>query len=297
MKVMVITLVPILAVVALILVNEGDDSLTDRLSMLAYDNKVLNSRMDKLESQLSELKDRVDVIENRGDGIENRRDVIGSLSTGIYTDLTSMNDNNYKVVPHVNEILASNVELMNKRFILPYEISVSTADCDAAAYYSYKSKSIVICSSTLDYLSRYTDRVEDLEAIDKNIRFILYHEAAHMLIDVYGIPVIGREESAADTFAIMTMLEYDGYESIEHVIRFYDVVREDRHVIASISMKYWDEHMLFAQTYYDMLCLTYGKYDIVSYRELLHDRAESCRYEYLRQKQALEELFGKYIRG
>ncbi len=290
MKVMVITLVPILAVVAVILVNEGDDSLTDRLSMLAYDNKVLSSRMDKLESQLSELKDRLDGIENRGDGI-------GSLSTGIYTDLTSMDDNNYKVVPHVNEILASNVELMNKRFILPYDISVSTADCDAAAYYSYKSKSIVICNSTLDYLSRHADRAEDLDAIDKNIRFILYHEAAHMLIDVYSIPVIGREESAADTFAIMIMLEYDGYESIEHVIRFYDAGREDRHDIAPISMKYWDEHMLFAQTYYDMLCLTYGKYDIGSYRELLHDRAESCRYEYLRQKQALEELFCKYIRG
>ncbi len=289
MKVMAITLVPILAVVTVILVNEGDDSLTNRLSMLAYDNKVLSSRMDKLESQLSELKDRLNGIENR--------DSIEPLSTGIYTDLTSMDDNNYKVVPHVNEILASNIELMNKRFILPYDLSVSAADCDAAAYYSYKSKSIVICSSTLDYLSRYAYRAEDLEAIDKNIRFILYHEAAHMLIDVYSIPVIGREESAADTFAIMTMLEYDGYESIEHVIRFYDMVREDRYIITPASVKYWDEHMLFAQTYYDMLCLTYGKYDIVSYRELLHDRAESCRYEYLRQKQALEELFGKYIRG
>jgi len=288
----VITLVSILAVVALMLVNKGDDSLTNRLSMLAYDNKVLSSRMDKLESQLSELKDRLDGIENREDGIES---LSTGISTSIYTDLTSI-DNNYKVVSHVDEILASNVELMNKRFILPYDISVSVADCDAAAYYSYKSKRIVICTSMLDYLSRYAYSAEDL-AIDKNIRFILYHEVAHMLIDVYSIPVIGREESATDTFAIMIMLEYDGYESIEQVIRFYDVVREDRHVITPTSIKYWDEHMLFAQTYYDMLCLTYGKYDIVSYRELLHDRAESCRYEYLKQKQALEELFGKYIRG
>jgi len=289
MKVMAITLVPILAVVvAIILVNGRDDSLTNRLSMLAYHDKVLGSRLDKLESQLNELKDRLNSRENR-DGVE-------SLSKSVNTDITDIDDNNYKAIPHFNEILASNVELMNRRFILPYDLRVSTADCDAAAYYSYKSKSIVICSRTLDYLSRYAYRAEDLDAIDKNIRFILYHETAHMLIDVYSIPVIGREESAADTFAIMTMLEYDGYESIEHVIMFYDTVREDRHTVIPTSVKYWDEHMLFAQTYYDMLCLTYGKYDIGSYKELLHNRAESCRYEYSRQKDALEELFGKYIR-
>jgi len=40
-----------------------------------------------------------------------------------------------------------------------------------------------------------------------NMLFVLLHEAAHGLISDLGLPVLGREEDAADAFATVTMLE------------------------------------------------------------------------------------------
>src|SRR5688500_8264287 len=39
-----------------------------------------------------------------------------------------------------------------------------------------------------------------------NMLFVLLHEAAHGLISDLGLPVLGREEDAADQFATVTML-------------------------------------------------------------------------------------------
>src|SRR6476660_3544236 len=40
-----------------------------------------------------------------------------------------------------------------------------------------------------------------------NMLFVLLHEAAHGVISDLGLPVLGREEDAADAFATVTMLE------------------------------------------------------------------------------------------
>src|SRR5207244_9593581 len=40
-----------------------------------------------------------------------------------------------------------------------------------------------------------------------NMLFVLLHEAAHGLISDLGLPVLGREEDAADAFATVEMLE------------------------------------------------------------------------------------------
>jgi hypothetical protein len=36
---------------------------------------------------------------------------------------------------------------------------------------------------------------------------VLLHELGHVIIDEMKLPVLGREEDAADTFAALTMLE------------------------------------------------------------------------------------------
>src|SRR5262249_11780883 len=40
-----------------------------------------------------------------------------------------------------------------------------------------------------------------------NMLFVLLHETAHGLISDLGLPVLGREEDAADQFATVTMLD------------------------------------------------------------------------------------------
>ena len=39
-----------------------------------------------------------------------------------------------------------------------------------------------------------------------NTLFTIYHELGHGLVDLLGLPVIGREEDAVDGFAAVTMI-------------------------------------------------------------------------------------------
>ncbi len=291
------------------------DSVMNRISMLMYENSLLKGKIDELESQLMELKDlysyryKADVEEGamREKVREDNTSMLGQDSISVdvrdnasisYGSASNANGFILNTYAEVSSIIMDDASMLNDIFPLPYDVKIGIDDsssCNVAAYYSSKEKSITICYSTLKYFIDYAKKVsgddaERLEIVDANIKFILYHEVAHALIDAYNIPIIGREESAADTFAILMMLNNNDKE-IQHVIRFYDTVREDKPVSSNIA--YWDEHMLFAQTYYDMLCLAYGKdsnaYSM--YKDLLNDRAERCKYEYDKQVNAFNTLF------
>ena len=49
-------------------------------------------------------------------------------------------------------------------------------------------------------------RRERIEFVAGNVLFAMAHEVGHMLISELGLPVLGREEDAADTFAVMNLL-------------------------------------------------------------------------------------------
>lgn len=52
-----------------------------------------------------------------------------------------------------------------------------------------------------------TERAETIEFAVNNSLFTLYHEVAHLLIDKLGLPVLGREEDAADNIATWILLQ------------------------------------------------------------------------------------------
>ncbi len=338
----------------LIIASESNSNIMNRLSMLMYENRVLSSKIDLLESKISDLNERYKDISNNiydtnslyGIDGKSKGEEREDTKNNANTDANSYNDHEYTitnnsnknlsgkfVLTYVNDIdnreikdmLTHEINLLNKRVVLPYDVKViieyDSSKCKSiAAYYSNSKKSITLCYSTLEYFIDYAKRIsndnyEKLNIVNANLRFIIYHEVAHALIDAYRLPILGREESAADTFAMLMMLndynndsnannnsgnisKNNSYSSsyIDHVIRFYDTVREDKYVNANSKVGYWDEHMFFAQTYYDMICLAYGKdsnaYSM--YRQLLHDRASRCAYEYNKQADAFNKLFKLY---
>lgn len=52
-----------------------------------------------------------------------------------------------------------------------------------------------------------TERAEAISFAVNNSLFTLYHEVAHLLIDKLGLPVLGREEDAADNIATWILLQ------------------------------------------------------------------------------------------
>ena len=50
-------------------------------------------------------------------------------------------------------------------------------------------------------------RIDRVEFVAGNTLFVLLHEMGHVLIAEMKLPVLGREEDAADTFAALAMLK------------------------------------------------------------------------------------------
>jgi hypothetical protein len=331
----IILAVCISAASSYLMITHENDNIMNRLSMLMYENMMLSSKVSALESKISELNEQHKNISNGIygtnsfdiDGKGSKGEEAGGIEINVNTNsnhseysITSNNSSGKFILTYTNgisnreirDMLTNEINLLNKRVILPYDVKViieyDSSKCKSiAAYYSSSSKSITLCYSTLEYFVDYAKKVSDdgyerLDIVNSNVRFIIYHEVAHALIDIYKLPILGREESAADTFAILMMLNNSSNANnsnnyIEHVIKFYDTVREDKYVSADSKVGYWDEHMFFAQTYYDMICLAYGKdsntYSM--YKQSLHDRAGRCAYEYNKQVDAFNELFKSYI--
>ncbi len=91
------------------------------------------------------------------------------------------------------------------------------------------------------------------------LRFVLLHELGHGLVDLYGIPVLGREEDAADRFATW-WLSPDGKEdgtdaiaAVEWWLASAKVSEQKREELA-----WWDEHGIDEQRGYQIACLLYG---------------------------------------
>lgn len=91
------------------------------------------------------------------------------------------------------------------------------------------------------------------------LRFVLLHELGHGLVDLYAIPVLGREEDAADRFATWWLSpdeREDGTDAIAAVewwlasAKISDQKREE--------LAWWDEHGIDEQRGYQIACLLYG---------------------------------------
>lgn len=112
----------------------------------------------------------------------------------------------------------------------------------------------------------------------------LFHEFAHAIIMYNQIPVLGREEDAADSFATVLLKEYfDRGEDISiSAADLFHIESGDYETIEDYD--FTGEHSLDAQRYYMILCHVYGS-NPDSYGENLEEmfeeeRGDKCIDEY-----------------
>ena len=103
-------------------------------------------------------------------------------------------------------------------------------------------------------------RADALCFIVGNMLFVLLHEIGHVLITELGLPVLGREEDAADAYATITILAMKN-EFSERVLTqatkgwFYGD-RRDRMELTPVV--YYDAHSLSRQRAYQIVCYMVG---------------------------------------
>jgi hypothetical protein len=133
------------------------------------------------------------------------------------------------------------------------------------------------------------DRESAVAFVVGNMLFVLLHELAHAAIADLEFPVLGREEDAADEFAILRML-WVGSAFTHHVLAdatkgWFFSARRDRK--EGEPLAFYDEHSLDQQRAYHIVCLMVGHdpnemADLAKEMKLPDDRRESCKKDFAR---------------
>jgi hypothetical protein len=132
-----------------------------------------------------------------------------------------------------------------------------------------------------------TERTAMVRFIAGNLLFVVLHELGHGLINEMGLPVLGREEDAADSFAAVVMLsmknEFSARVLADAAKGWFLHDRRDR--TANTPLAFYDEHSLNQQRAYQIVCYMVGS-DPEKFSALAEDtqmppeRRTSCRGDF-----------------
>ncbi len=135
-----------------------------------------------------------------------------------------------------------------------------------------------------------------------NVLFAIYHEFGHALIDLLDLPVVGREEDAADGFAAIRMIPPapDPLRD-ELIIAVADGWRlQGEAVVGRFDRQsLWDEHALDEQRHYTMVCLLVGSdqegfFDYARDAGLPVERIVTCPEDFLAMQAGWRRLLSGY---
>lgn len=130
------------------------------------------------------------------------------------------------------------------------------------------------------------------EFMRHNLISTFYHELAHALIDTMDLPVLGREEDAADVFSVLMVDRlFDEAEAVAINKGAAQGFEVDAIKMRSKGREWvWsDVHGADMQRYFNIICLTYGaapkrRADLSVEMRLPEDRAEICESEFAQAK-------------
>jgi len=114
----------------------------------------------------------------------------------------------------------------------------------------------------------WADSVYEFPAEEDHAIFIgdeviatFYHELGHALIDELGLPVLGREEDAADSLSVILMDDIWQEEAAAGILASdalsYELMAREQ-AAGGLDAFFADEHSLSIQRYFNVVCLFYG---------------------------------------
>jgi Putative metallopeptidase len=125
------------------------------------------------------------------------------------------------------------------------------------------------------------------EFVIGNTLFAMLHELGHTATDQLKIPVLGRNEDAADIFAATRLIKFnnDFTDGVLDVAAKGWFMTDHRDTKTGDTVPYYDEHGLDQQRAYQIVCLMIGTGDqryqaFADQTKLPKDRQKSCANDY-----------------
>ena len=212
--------------------------------------------------------------------------------TVVYEEATTRAATRGRKLMKKAHLLESLAEEVNEWLVLPYDIPVVGSQCgEANDFWNPDENTLILCYEDVDNsLKLFSDDPDPAAAARRIAVGSFYHELGHMAIDIYDLPVTGREEDVADQLAAYWMLEpVDGKVNADYVEAAKDTA--EWYNLASAAPEdldessFSDEHTLDQARAYNFQCWIYGSdiqanADIVDSGRLPEERADQCEDEY-----------------
>lgn len=199
----------------------------------------------------------------------------------------------------------SAASFINETFRLDQDIHIEINGADGPLFDPEQMKIIMPVTFVSDITERfnsvnYSDSgLTATEATQDVLLHTVFHEFAHAIIAMYDIPVVGKEEDAADALATILLIEFleNGREIALSAADLFDIESDDTEVLHDED--FWDEHSLDDQRYFSTLCYVYGS-DPEGYtylqKNLSEERAELCIEDYLKIKDSWFSLIEPFTK-
>jgi hypothetical protein len=199
-------------------------------------------------------------------------------------------------------------------FRLPVELTIKTMGCDGLinSWFSYDNSipTVHMCYELLQDIIKMMPAeatpilgIMPHDAVVGQFLFWSLHEVGHAVFHIFEIPLFGREEDAADQFAVYLMLHFGKdqahrwVEGAAYAAHELVMDHENNPEVHKRLEKFSSVHGLPEQRFYNGLCLAFGAdttlfADVVATGLLPTMRAENCEHEY----QTFDHAFKTEIR-
>jgi putative metallopeptidase DUF4344 len=144
---------------------------------------------------------------------------------------------------------------------------------------------------------------DGVEFVTGNVLFVLAHETGHALISVFELPVLGREEDAADALATVVSIKMANSFQDSVVINaargwFLSDQRDRKDGVPTV---FYDEHGLDLQRAYNIVCLLVGgapdKFMKLAHEvKLPEQRQKTCKFDYSNAEWSWDEVLKPHKR-
>jgi hypothetical protein len=146
-------------------------------------------------------------------------------------------------------------------------------------------------------------RIARVEFVAGNTLVLLSHELGHVLIAEMHLPLLGREEDAADTYAALRLLaigtSFSQQELAQAAQGWFLNDRRDQEI--GEKPLYYDEHNLSQQRAYQILCLMVGSdpdkfKGLADQMKMPAERQRTCKRDFAKTSEGWKTVLKPWLR-